>query len=85
MHICCSPLPVSEEISVKKFENALEHIWQVCNGEDFIQETQRMRELLTGKPLVLYGAGTIGDSASVTKIRAAYGQAVVCPFCLLPR
>ena len=78
MHICCSPLPVSEEISVKKFENALEHIWQVCNGEDFIQETQRMRELLTGKPLVLYGAGTIGDSAA--RLLTHYHIVVDC-FC----
>lgn len=63
---------------MKRFENALEQICQVCNSEDFIQETQRMRELLTGKPLVLYGAGTIGDS--VARLLTHYHIAADC-FC----
>lgn len=47
---------------MRTFEAALESIRRMCEKEK--QNTDRIRTLLSGKPLILYGAGTIGSSVA---------------------
>lgn len=44
------------------FETALESIRQMCEKER--QNTDKIKTLLAGKPLILYGVGTIGSSVA---------------------
>lgn len=60
------------------FEKGIECIWQTCNSTGFKEEIQRLQELFFGNPLILYGAGAIGDSVLLLLTR--YHVKVSC-FC----
>lgn len=63
---------------MNKFEAEIEQIRQTCGSAEFTQQIQKIRELFSGKPLILCGAGTIGDS--VAQLLTRYHVKVNC-FC----
>lgn len=63
---------------MREFEAELEEIRQICDGERYQWETERVRERCSGRPLILYGAGAIG--VSVERILRRYHVQAAC-FC----
>lgn len=45
---------------MKSFQDELSQIKRICQSEQYKQEMKQARELLSAKPLILYGAGTEG-------------------------
>lgn len=62
----------------ESFAQAFAKIKQICDSESFKQEIEHTMALLSGKPLILYGAGAVGLSAA--KIFKHYHIQVSC-FC----
>lgn len=63
---------------VQTFEEGLASIRQSCRSERFIQNVETLKALLTGRPLILYGAGAIGRSAA--RVLSCYHIEISC-FC----
>lgn len=63
---------------MKTFEEGLATVLEICRSEQFIQNVERSKTLLIGRPLILYGAGAIGRS--VARVLDCYHIEVSC-FC----
>ena len=63
---------------MKTFEEGLASVREICRSKKFIQDVERLKTLLIGRPLILYGAGMIGHS--VARVLGYYHIEVSC-FC----
>ena len=63
---------------MKSFQEEFAVIKQICESDDFIKENSQMKERLSSRPVVLYGAGDVGISTA--KALWHYGIEPVC-FC----
>ena len=65
-------------VYMKSFQEEFADIKQLCESDDFKYEIERTKQILSQKPLVLYGAGAVG--VSVVRTLRHYGIEADC-FC----
>lgn len=63
---------------MKSFEEEFEKIKRVCGSGEFKRQIEKTKERLSGRPLVLYGAGAVGASAA--RVLKHYNIEIDC-FC----